>query len=191
MKERLKSFDHFVTDVCKRVKRCTLNKVTNMMDWFTTMIVVANQDEVEVRKKLLLEKDLKLDMAKAICKEGEKAAKTSFMLGASRTSGKAGTSQAAESASGVSLYQSSRGRGQHRGCGAPRGGRGGFHQQDRGRSPSINRTFGTSRSIQIKRAKRRKLLQMWKFASGDLSRNRPGLQKLSEGGSLRASLLSW
>jgi hypothetical protein len=75
------------------------------MDWFTNMIVVANQDEVKVRKKLLLEKDLKLDMAKAICKEGEKATKTSCMLGASRTSGKAGMSQAAESASGVSLYQ--------------------------------------------------------------------------------------
>jgi hypothetical protein len=68
-------FNHFVTDVCKRVKRCTHNKVTNLMDWFTTMIAVTNHDNVKVRKKLLLEKDLKLDTAKAICKEEEKAAK--------------------------------------------------------------------------------------------------------------------
>jgi hypothetical protein len=34
------SFDHFVTDVCERVKRCALNKVTNVTDWFTTMIIV-------------------------------------------------------------------------------------------------------------------------------------------------------
>jgi hypothetical protein len=177
---------------------CAIDKVTNMTNWFTTMIVVANHDDVEVRKKLLLEKDLKLDMAKAICKEEEKAAKTSRMLEASRTSGEAGTSQAqaGDSASGVSSYQSSHGRGQNRGRGAPRGGLGGFHQQqDRGRSPSlkitITRSFRESRSILIKRQKRRKLLQMWKLASGDLSRNRPGLQELSEGGSLRANLPSW
>ncbi len=46
-----------------------------MTDWFTTMIVVAHHDDIEVRMKLLLEKDLKLDTAKAICKEEEKAAK--------------------------------------------------------------------------------------------------------------------
>jgi hypothetical protein len=143
------SFDHFVTDVCERVKRCALDKVTNVTDWFTTMIVVANHDDVEVRKKLLLEKDLKLDTAKAICKEEEKAAKTSRMLGASRTSGEAGASQAraGDSASGISSYQSSRGRGQQRGRGAPRGGRGGFHhQQDRGRSPSRERSESRDRS---------------------------------------------
>jgi hypothetical protein len=44
------SFDHFVTDVCERMKRCALNKVTNVTDWFTTMIIVANHD-TEVRKK--------------------------------------------------------------------------------------------------------------------------------------------
>jgi hypothetical protein len=143
------SFDHYVTDVCERVKRCALDKVTNVMDWFTTMIVVANHDNVKVRKKLLLEKDLKLDTAKAICKEEEKAAKMSCRLGASRTSGEAGASQAqaGESASGVSSYQSSRGRGQQRGRGAPRGGRGGFHhQQDRGRSPSRERSESRDRS---------------------------------------------
>jgi hypothetical protein len=69
------SFDHFVTDVCKRVKGCALDKVTNETDWFTTMIVVTNHDNVAVRKKLHLETDLKLDTAKAICKEEEKAAK--------------------------------------------------------------------------------------------------------------------
>ncbi len=102
------SFDHFVTDVCERVKRCALDKVTNVTDWFTTMIVVANHDDVEVRKKLLLEKDLKLDTAKAICKEEEKAAKTSRMLGASRTSSSEsyGASQVQnESAAAVSGYQ--------------------------------------------------------------------------------------
>ncbi len=55
-------------------------------------IVVANHDDVEVWKKLLLEKDLKLDMAKVICKEKEKAVKMSRMLGANSTSGKAGAS---------------------------------------------------------------------------------------------------
>ncbi len=81
-----KSFDHFVTNVCERVKRCALNKVTNVTDWFTTMIIVANHDDTDVRKKLLLHQDLKLDKAKAICKEEKKAAKMSRMLGASRTS---------------------------------------------------------------------------------------------------------
>jgi hypothetical protein len=80
------SFDHFVTNVCKSVKRCALDKVTNVTDWFTTMIIVVNHDDTEVRKKLLLHQELKLDKAKAICKEEEKAAKTSCMLGASRTS---------------------------------------------------------------------------------------------------------
>jgi hypothetical protein len=140
------SFDHFMTDVCERVKQCAPNKVANVTDWFTTMIVVAYHNKIKVKKKLLLEKDLKLDMAKAICKEEEKAAKTSRMLGASRTPGKAGTSQAAESASGISLYQSSRGRGQHRGHGASRGGQGGFHQQDQGRSPSRERSESCDRS---------------------------------------------
>ncbi len=70
------SFDHFVTDVCERVNRCALNKVTNVMDWVTTMIIVANHDDTDVRKKLLLYQDLKLDKAKVICKEEEKAAKT-------------------------------------------------------------------------------------------------------------------
>jgi hypothetical protein len=63
------SFDHFVTNVCEHVKRCALNKVTNVTDWFTTMIIVANHDDTEVCKKLLLHQDLKLDKAKAICKE--------------------------------------------------------------------------------------------------------------------------
>jgi hypothetical protein len=80
------SFDHFVTDVCEHVKRCALDKVNNKSDWFTTMIIVANHDNTDVRKKLLLRQELKLDKAKAICKEEEKAAKTSRMLGASRTS---------------------------------------------------------------------------------------------------------
>jgi hypothetical protein len=95
------------------------------MDWFTTLIYVTNHHNVEVRKKLLSEKGLKLDMAKAICKEEEKAAKKSCMLGASCMSCKAGAfqAQAGESASGVSSYQSSRGRGQHRSRVAPREGR--------------------------------------------------------------------
>jgi hypothetical protein len=80
-----KSLIHFVTDFYERVKRCALNKVTNVMDWLTTMIIVANHDDVQVQKKLLLQKDLRLDKAKAICKEEEKAAKTSQMLGASHT----------------------------------------------------------------------------------------------------------
>jgi hypothetical protein len=117
------SFDHFVTDVCERVKRCALDKVTNVTDWFTTMIVVANHDDVEVRKKLLLQKDLKLDKAKAICKEEEKAAKTSKMLGASRTSSGdnygASQVQTPPSAAATSSYQSNRGRGQFRGFVVP------------------------------------------------------------------------
>jgi hypothetical protein len=76
------SFDHFITDVCERVKRCALDKVTNVTDWFTTIIIVANHDNTEVRKKLLLHQELKLDKAKVICKEEEKAAKTSRMHGA-------------------------------------------------------------------------------------------------------------
>ena len=129
------SFDHFVTDVCERVKRCALDKVTNVTDWFTTMIIVANHDDTEVRKKLLLHQDLKLDKAKAICKEEEKAAKTSRMLGASRTSSSDnyGSSQvqSSESAAGVSSYQYNRGRGnQHRGGrGGQRGGRGGLNNK--------------------------------------------------------------
>jgi len=80
-----KSLIHFVMDFYERVKRCALNKVTNVMDWLTTMIIVANHDDVQVQKKLLLQKDLRLDKAKAICKEEEKAAKTSQMLGALHT----------------------------------------------------------------------------------------------------------
>ncbi len=53
------SFDHFVTDVCECVKRCALDKVTNVTDWFTTMIIIANHDDMDVRKKLLLHQDLK------------------------------------------------------------------------------------------------------------------------------------
>ncbi len=109
-----KSFDHFITDVCEHVKRCTLDKVTNVTDWFTTMIIIANHDDTEVRKKLLLHQELKLDKAKAICKEEEKAAKTSRMLGASRTSSSYnyGLSQvqSSESVASVSSYQSNRGR---------------------------------------------------------------------------------
>jgi hypothetical protein len=112
-----KSFNHFVTDVCKRVKRCALNKVTNITDWFTTMIIVANHDNTDVRKKLLLHQDLKLDKAKAICKEEEKAAKTPRMLGTSRASSSDnyGSSQlqSSESAAGVSSYQYNRGRGKN------------------------------------------------------------------------------
>jgi hypothetical protein len=48
------------------------------------MIVVANHNHVELLKKLLLEKDLKLNMAKVICNEVEKAAKTYHMPGANR-----------------------------------------------------------------------------------------------------------
>jgi hypothetical protein len=135
------SFDHFVTDVCKRVKRCALDKVTNVTDWFTTMIIVAYHNDTDVRKKLLLHQDLKLDKAKAICKEEEKAAKTRI-LGASRSSSSDnyGLSQvqSSESAAGVLSYQYNWGRGnQHRGgLGGQRGGRGGFQQQDRGRSQS-------------------------------------------------------
>jgi hypothetical protein len=102
--------------------------VTNITDWFTTMIIVANHDDTEVHKKLLQHQDLKLDKAKAICKEEEKVAKTSSMLGASRTSSNDnyGSSevQSSESAAGVSSYQYNHGRGQF--C----GGRGGFQQQD-------------------------------------------------------------
>jgi hypothetical protein len=47
------------------------------------MLIIANQDNTDVCKKLLLHQDLKLDKAKAIIKEEEKAAKTSLMLGAS------------------------------------------------------------------------------------------------------------
>ena len=144
------SFDHFVTDVCERVKRCALDKVTNVTDWFTTMIVVANHDDVEVRKKLLLQKDLKLDKAKAICKEEEKAAKTSQMLGASRTSSGdnygASQVQTPPSAAATSSYQSSRGRGQFRGRGGQHGGRGGHQQQERGRSQSRGRSESRDRS---------------------------------------------
>jgi hypothetical protein len=80
------SLNYFVTDVCERVKRCNLDKVTNVTDWFTTMFIVANHNDTEVCKKLLLHQELKLEKAKAICKEEEKAAKISHMLGASRTS---------------------------------------------------------------------------------------------------------
>ncbi len=52
-----KSFDHFLTHVCERLKRCALNKVTNVTDWFTTMIIIANHDDTEVRKKLLLHQE--------------------------------------------------------------------------------------------------------------------------------------
>jgi hypothetical protein len=108
------SFDHFVTDVCKLVKRCALDKVTNVTNWFTTMIIVANHDDTDVCKKLLLHQDLKLDKAKAICKEEEKAAKTSPMLGALGTSlrDNYGLSQvqSSESAAGVSSYQYNHGR---------------------------------------------------------------------------------
>jgi hypothetical protein len=79
-KSAKKSFDHFVTNIWEHVKGCTLNKVTNVMDWFTTMIIVVNHDDRYVRKKLLLLQDLKLDKAKVICKEEEKAAKMSCML---------------------------------------------------------------------------------------------------------------
>jgi hypothetical protein len=78
-----KSFNHFVTNVCERVKRCALDKVTNVTDWFTTLIIVANHDDTDVRKKLLLQ-ELKLDKAKAICKEEEKAAKSSVVRICSR-----------------------------------------------------------------------------------------------------------
>jgi len=80
------SLNYFVTDVCERVKRCTIDKVTNVTDWFTTMFIVANHNDTEVRKKLLLHQELKLDKARAICKEEKKPAKISHMLGASRTS---------------------------------------------------------------------------------------------------------
>jgi hypothetical protein len=117
---------HFVTDVCERVKSCTLDKVTNVTDWFTTMIVVANHDEVE------------------------KAAKTSQMLGASRTSSGdnygASQVQTPPSAAATSSYQSSRGRGQFRGRGGQHGGRGGHQQQERGRSQSRGRSESRDRS---------------------------------------------
>jgi hypothetical protein len=58
-KKSYKSFDHLVTDVCERVKLCALYKVTNVTDWFTSMIVVAKNDHVEVRKKLLWRKALR------------------------------------------------------------------------------------------------------------------------------------
>jgi hypothetical protein len=66
------------------IKRCALDKVSNVTEWFTTMIIVVNHNSTYVLKKLLLHQDLKLDKAKAICKEEEKAAKTSCMHRASR-----------------------------------------------------------------------------------------------------------
>jgi hypothetical protein len=120
------SFDYFITYVCECVKRWALDKVTNLTDWFTTMIIVANHDDTEVHKKLLLHQDLKLDKAKAICKEEEKAAKTSCILGASQTSSSDNYGslqvQSSESAAGVSSFQFNNGRGQF--C----GGRGGQHE---------------------------------------------------------------
>ena len=144
------SFDHFMTDLNERSKRCALEKVKNVPDWFVTMIVVANHNDPDVRKKLLLQKDLKLDTAKAICREEEKAAKTSQMLGASRASQHEnyGASQAQqESAAAVSGYQASRGRGrgQFRGRGGHHGDRN-FQQQDRGRSQSRGRSESRQRS---------------------------------------------
>jgi hypothetical protein len=68
-----KSFDHFITDICEHVKRCTLDKVTKAMGLFIMMIIVANHDDTDVCTKLMLHLDLKLDKAKAICKEEEKA----------------------------------------------------------------------------------------------------------------------
>jgi hypothetical protein len=140
------SFDHFVTDICEHVKRCALDKVTNATDWITTMIIIANHNDTDVCKKLLLHQDLKLDKAKAICEEEEKAAKTSRMLEASRSSSsdnyRSSQVQSSESAAGVSSYQYNRGRGnQNRGGrGGQRGGCRSFQQQDRGRSQSRDRS---------------------------------------------------
>ncbi len=122
------------------------------MDWFTTMIIVANHDNTKVCKKLLLLQDLKLDKAKAICKEEENTVKTSCMLGASRTtsSDNYGSSQvqSSESAAGALSYQYNRGRGNqnHGGHGGQCGGCGGFQQQDRGRSQSRECSDSQNRS---------------------------------------------
>jgi hypothetical protein len=92
------------------VKRFTLDKVTNLTDWFTTMIIIANHYDIDVLKKLLLYQDLKLERTKAICKEEEKAAKMASMLGASWTSlsDNYGSPQvqSSEYAASVSSYQS-------------------------------------------------------------------------------------
>ena len=101
-----------MTDLNEKSKRCALEKVTNVPDWFVTMIVVANHNDPNVRKKLLLQKDQKLDTAKAICREEEKVPNTLQMLGALRAlqnkSYRASQAQQ-DSAATMSGYQASRG----------------------------------------------------------------------------------
>ena len=57
------TYDHFRTDVMDRLRKCALGKVTDVFDWFGTMIVVANHRDLDTRTKLLLVKDLQLEQA--------------------------------------------------------------------------------------------------------------------------------
>ena len=154
------TFDHFMTDVTDRLKKCALDKVTDVTSWFGTMIVVANHRDLDTRKKLLLVKDLQLDQAKAICKEEEKAARTSKMLGISRMSTpnpsvyNTDASDENGSAAGMSAYKANRGRGQALGRGGYRGGgdhgsrqRGSWaHGGESQRNGSQRGEYGRSRS---------------------------------------------
>jgi len=77
------NFENFVTDIKERAKFCGLEdiKKDQVRDWFITTCICANSRNTETRKRLLLEKDLRLEKAVEIGLEEEKAARTSKQLG--------------------------------------------------------------------------------------------------------------
>ncbi len=74
------SFNHFVMGICKTIKPCQLNKVTNMSNWFTNIIVVANHDDGKFLKNYSWKRVSNLAQPKHSAKKEEKADKTSWKL---------------------------------------------------------------------------------------------------------------
>jgi len=77
------TFEYFVTAIKEKAKLCEFDKIENVADYFQVLCLCANSDSTEVRKKLLLEKDLNFQRAIEICYQEEKAVKTSQQLAGS------------------------------------------------------------------------------------------------------------
>ena len=74
------SIESFVTEIKERCRLCEFDKVKSIDNWIPMIVLCCNVAHADMRKKLLLEKDLTFERAVEICLEEEKALRTSKQL---------------------------------------------------------------------------------------------------------------
>jgi len=130
------SIESFVTEIKERCRLCEFDKVKSIDNWIPMIVLCCNVAHPDMRKKLLLEKDLTFERAVEICLEEEKALRTSKQLA------KSGGDVCVTTANATSAYSQNRSQHQQRQHQQNHGG-----GQERGRSASRNwRASGSDRS---------------------------------------------